>query len=53
VHHNPIAARDAGFIISKFVTDPGIIPIEHPLGLRYQDCEGRVRYDNGTIATDP
>ena len=44
VHENPVKARATGFIVSKFETEPFRIPIENPLGVRFQDCSGKATY---------
>lgn len=41
VHDHPVQARETGFIVSKFVTEPGSIPIVTNIGERWTDCQGR------------
>lgn len=46
VHAHPVEARATGFIVSKFTSEPATVPIQNPLGVRWQDCEGGTRYDS-------
>jgi hypothetical protein len=42
VHHAPEQAQQSGFIVSRFETEPGTVPLTSPLGNYRQDCRGKV-----------
>lgn len=40
VHANPLLARYAGLIVSRYVKDPSAVPVTTPHALRWLDCVG-------------
>jgi len=45
VHAFPVASREAGFIVSRFETEPATVPYRNNLGLTFTDCLGGVRVE--------
>jgi hypothetical protein len=39
-HHHPFAARASGFIVARYVSEPGTVPIDTCYGKVLFDCEG-------------
>lgn len=39
-HAHPSDAREAGYLMSRFVNEPWTVPFKTPLGWRLPDCQG-------------
>lgn len=46
VHAHPEAARDTGWIVSRWVEDPGTVPVTRRFGTWQHDCHGTYRLAN-------
>lgn len=44
VHHNPFAAKKFGWIVSRHVEDPGMVPVQSAWGERLHSCAGGIVY---------
>lgn len=45
VHGNPFEARREGFIVSRHVAEPGLLPVKAYFGSIFLHCDGTYRYE--------
>jgi 5-methylcytosine-specific restriction protein A len=51
-HHNPTAAVREGFMVSRHVAEPGIIPVESWYGTIWLHCDGGIDFTEESWRTN-
>lgn len=44
-HAEPLGAMETGFVVSRYQSQPGLVQVKTPWGIRYHDCVGGMRYE--------